>query len=466
MVDQTSDAELLMRARRQDREAVATLYARHQPAARRLAATYARAGDPDDLVSEAFFRVLGAIERGSGPDEAFRAYLFVTLRRVAMEAIARNRDEPVDEVPEPVREAERQPELDPDDRRIILTAYASLPARQQSMLWQTEVEGQRPRELAPVLGLTANTVSAQASRARDRLREAYLQAHVATTPGAACEPHRSRLGAYVRGRLSPLDRSDTQAHVEACEPCRDLAGELTDINARLTRSLVPFFVGASKLGAVAGGAAGGAGTAGGTWAAISRWIAKSRSNAGATAAAGVAVCGLVAAVAGALIGAAGPDRSMASGSPETDGARPAPTVDHTPEPPPDEPASPPSEPATAAAAPNDAAPSPPAAPPPPETAIAGAPPPPTTDLPTGTSPSSTPPDTEPTTPPPPTTPEPSPDDPSPCGEDDDSQGVRVEVGLDGQCVVLVDLFVAPLPLPAPQVSMSSSDRSADIGSPT
>jgi RNA polymerase sigma factor (sigma-70 family) len=476
MVEETSDAELLVRARRQDREAVAALYARHEPAARRLASTYSRAGDPDDLVSEAFFRVLGAIERGHGPEDSFRAYLFVTLRRVAMEAISRSRDEPVDEIPEPVREAEREPELDPDDRLIILTAYASLPARQQSMLWQTEVEGQRPRELAPVLGLTANTVSAQASRARDRLREAYLQAHVATTAGAACEPHRSRLGAYVRDRLAPLDLLDTEEHLEACDACRDLAGELTDINARLVRSLVPFFLlGTPKVAAVAGGAAAGAGTTGGTWAAVSRWIAKGRSNAGATAAAGVAACGLAAVVAGGLLGAAGPDRSTASGSPETeDDGGPTLATDSPAESAPADAASTspaPSASVSAGSSTTAAAPAPTRAGPPDSTTAIDLPPaggtspttatpPPATSEPPGSTPTTPPP---PTTDPPDTTPDP-PDDPQPCTTPDGTPGVRIQLELGEQCVVLVDLFAAdptaPPPAPGPEAETATDDPAA------
>lgn len=75
-----SVTDLLVRARRQDREAVAELHGRHRAAARRLAATDAQPGDPDDLADEAFSRIISALGRGAGPSDAFRAYLFAYVR--------------------------------------------------------------------------------------------------------------------------------------------------------------------------------------------------------------------------------------------------------------------------------------------------------------------------------------------------------------------------------------------------
>jgi RNA polymerase sigma factor (sigma-70 family) len=311
MTEFDSDADLLARARRQDQEAVAELYARHREAARRLAATYPRAGDADDVVNEAFFRILGAIERGAGPSDAFRAYLFVTVRRVAMEAIGRSRDKPFADVPEPVLAEVRSEVLDVTDRQIVLTAYGSLPSRQQAVLWQTAVEGRKPRELAPGLGLSANTVAAIASRARDQLREAYLQAHVAATPRPECEPHRSRLGAYVRDGLGRRNRTATQTHLGTCASCRDLVEELAEVNSLLARSLLPIFAGVSKAGlligaATAGGTAAGGlvsgGVTGAGGAAVRRLLAKARANPAAIAAAVVVAAGLALAMVSAVGG--------------------------------------------------------------------------------------------------------------------------------------------------------------------
>jgi RNA polymerase sigma factor (sigma-70 family) len=267
------DAELLDQARHGDEAAFTELYVRHQPAALRLASTYRRLGDPEDLVNEAFEKVLAAVRRGGGPTEAFRAYLFVTLRRLAAEQSERPADEPLDNVPEPVAAEASEPGMARADRDIMNDAFESLPDRWQTVLWHTAVEGRAPRELASVLGVSANAAAALAYRAREKLRQAYLQAHLLASPHPECEPHRSRLGAYVRGGLSRRDQEATSRHVDRCESCQALVIELTDVNRMLVRSVLPLFLLgggaqaaalAAGAGAAAGGVAAGSGSAGGS----------------------------------------------------------------------------------------------------------------------------------------------------------------------------------------------------------
>ena len=45
------------------------------------------------------------------------------------------------------------------------------------VLWHTEVEQQKPADIAPLLGMSANSVSALAYRAREGLRQAFLSQH-------------------------------------------------------------------------------------------------------------------------------------------------------------------------------------------------------------------------------------------------------------------------------------------------
>ena len=261
-----SDAELLDQARSGDEAAFPELYVRHQAAALRLASTYRRQGDPEDLVNGAFERVLGAIRRGAGPTESFRAYLFVTLRRLAAERDDRPADQALDEVPEPVSEEAGSAELGQADREIIAQAFESLPERWQAVLWHTAVEGRQPEELAGVLGVSANAAAAMAYRAREKLRQSYLQAHLLAAPAPAHEPSRSRLGAYVRDGLSKRDHDAVADHLRGCESCTALVAELEDVNRVLARAVLPLFLLAgAKLGggSAAAAAAGGAASTGG-----------------------------------------------------------------------------------------------------------------------------------------------------------------------------------------------------------
>src|SRR4051794_981625 len=86
-VDERGDAELITAVRAGDVGAYGELFSRHVDAARRLARQLVSAGDVDDLVSEAFAKVLGVLQRGGGPDLAFRAYLLTAVRRLHVDRI-------------------------------------------------------------------------------------------------------------------------------------------------------------------------------------------------------------------------------------------------------------------------------------------------------------------------------------------------------------------------------------------
>ena len=67
-----------------DDSAYEELFRRHSDAVRRYARTCCRdAHTADDLTAEVFARTLQAVRGGSGPEQAVRAYLLTTVRRVA-----------------------------------------------------------------------------------------------------------------------------------------------------------------------------------------------------------------------------------------------------------------------------------------------------------------------------------------------------------------------------------------------
>ena len=82
-----SDAELISAVRGGDTTAYGELFTRHVEAARRLARQLTSAGDVEDLVSEAFAKVLTIVQRGGGPDLAFRAYLLTAVRSLHIDSV-------------------------------------------------------------------------------------------------------------------------------------------------------------------------------------------------------------------------------------------------------------------------------------------------------------------------------------------------------------------------------------------
>jgi RNA polymerase sigma factor (sigma-70 family) len=85
-----------------------------------------------------------------------------------------------------VATAEVQPTVDTGD--LISEAFDQLPERWRQVLVAVEIEGRRPAQLAPELGLSPNAVSALVARARRGLRVAYRDAHRREERRLANEP--------------------------------------------------------------------------------------------------------------------------------------------------------------------------------------------------------------------------------------------------------------------------------------
>ncbi len=249
--DETSDAVLLLRTREGDSEAYGSLYLRHVAAAKVLARQLARdPSEADELVAESFTRVLSVLQRGAGPEAAFRPYLLSTMRRLHVDRrVAENKTQPTDDLtPHDPGEAFVDLPADELERSIVSTAFASLPERWRLVLWHTEVEGLQPAQVAPLLGISANATAALAVRARAGLRDAYLSAHVNDATDPKCREVGASLGGYVRGTLSRRERVAVDNHLDSCARCSAAVLELSDTAATMRGVIGPLILGAAVLG--------------------------------------------------------------------------------------------------------------------------------------------------------------------------------------------------------------------------
>lgn len=231
-LDELEDQELLALTRSGHQDAYAVLYDRHHYAAFRLARHLGQRDDAEDVVAESFARMLDLLNRGKGPDQAFRAYLFTAVRHeCGRRAKGRHRvfsiDDP-EQLDAPVAEAPAQ--LDDFERTVIRAAYESLPARWRKVLWHLDVEGRKPHEIGPLLEMSPNGVSALAYRARAGLRTAYLQQHVNDAGRSSCEGHRAKLSSFVRGTIAPGDGVKVREHLQRCEDCVAVYLDLHETN--------------------------------------------------------------------------------------------------------------------------------------------------------------------------------------------------------------------------------------------
>ncbi|MEU9474136.1 sigma-70 family RNA polymerase sigma factor [Streptomyces sp. NPDC048191] len=309
------DGRLIERMRGGDDSAYEELYRRHADAVRRYARTCCRDGHTaDDLTAEVFARMLQAVRGGAGPEHAVRAYLLTSVRRVAAHwTRSARREQLVDDFAVFAQQASRAPEVSGDtasmgsfgagtdlgadvramheaEQSMAMRAFRSLPERWQAVLWHTEVEDESPSDVAVLFGLDANGTRVLASRAREGLKQAYLQAHVSASLAGAeeCARYADQLGTYARRKLRVRAERGLRKHLEECARCRLAAAQIEEVADGIPGvvpvAVIGWFgaagyakalgivagsagVGAAGAAAAASGSSGGAGGAGGAAAA-------------------------------------------------------------------------------------------------------------------------------------------------------------------------------------------------------
>ncbi|QBE48886.1 sigma-70 family RNA polymerase sigma factor [Leucobacter triazinivorans] len=258
--DSSSDRELLEASRDGDSSAFSELWRRHHRPALVAAQNFTTRFPAEDVVAEAYLKIFELVARGKGPTGAFRPYLYRVVRSVAVDW-SRSPESSSAPLHEHLTATEAGPWEDEDfDRNAAAQAFLSLNSRWQEVLWYTEVEGLRPREVAKLVGTNARNVSALASRAREELRSAWVEQHVdRELADGACRSTLTHLQRYQRGKLTAARHRDVEAHLAHCDTCTRAAAEYAILNRHLALALATIFLGgvgaASLLQAFGGTAA-------------------------------------------------------------------------------------------------------------------------------------------------------------------------------------------------------------------
>lgn len=240
MIEDLDDAALIARVRAGDSSAYARLWEAHAAAARRFAGGLTRRFDPDDLVSEAYTRIFVALQAGKGPTGPFRPYLYVTIRNTAASWARQDREgglEDAESVPDP--RATDAAILAAMDEDLTLRAFRSLPERWQQVLWLTEVEAVAPQVIATQMGIRANAVAALSYRAREGLRQAWIQSHVDSSHAGS--DHRwtlENVGKWARNDLSPRNEVRMDRHLAECDKCSVIAAEAKATSSTFTTMML------------------------------------------------------------------------------------------------------------------------------------------------------------------------------------------------------------------------------------
>ncbi|WP_363331424.1 sigma-70 family RNA polymerase sigma factor [Microbacterium sp. 69-10] len=246
-----ADADLVLRTRSGDAEAFGELWRRHYRSGMTVARSITSSIDPDDLVQESYSRIYQAILKGGGPNGSFRAYLFTSIRNTAAAWGRARRETTIDELETVADPASTDSAANEElDRGLTAQAFRSLPSRWQEVLWYSEIEQMKPAAIGALLGMSAGAVSQLTFRAREGLREAWIQAHLRSVgEGSDCQWTIEHLGAYSRGNLGARAQQRIDDHLEGCARCMIVAAEAKDVSSRLALVLLPLVLGVTGASA-------------------------------------------------------------------------------------------------------------------------------------------------------------------------------------------------------------------------
>jgi RNA polymerase sigma-70 factor (ECF subfamily) len=177
--------QLLRRARSLDKKALVEIYDLYSDAL--FAYAYKHLGDSgaaEDMVSETFYRFLGAIERGGGPKEHLRAYLYrithnlITdrFRREPPPTLELNEDQLAEDKPGPAGKwAQKQ------DAERVREALRLLTADQRQVVVLRFLEGWSSQEIAQSMEKTLGAVKALQHRGLAALQRILIDKEVPET---------------------------------------------------------------------------------------------------------------------------------------------------------------------------------------------------------------------------------------------------------------------------------------------
>jgi RNA polymerase sigma factor (sigma-70 family) len=170
-----TDAELINLVQQNIDMAYEALWMRHVNAAWFFARRNCGLDDPEDVVVEAFARILKLLRQGQGPRDNFRSYLLITIRNLVVDD-ARRTDPVLLEDWDEITLVGANDYDRADQRSAVSAIFYAMKPRYREVLWLGEVEGLTVAEIAGQLDETNANVSVLLHRAKKQFRTLWQQA--------------------------------------------------------------------------------------------------------------------------------------------------------------------------------------------------------------------------------------------------------------------------------------------------
>lgn len=225
------------------------------------------AADAEDVVQEAFVRMMRVPADGTGSPRRYEAYFDSTVRHLCIDHMrSRGRET---ELPAPEDLPQTRSERT-EQRILVREVLAAMPPSARSVLVKNHLEGRSVTEISQDLGISANACSAMLYRARRAFRERYLSSHLLPTRNDDCAAVRALM---VAAALEPGGEvaAEVAAHRRECEDCESQYAFLLSARSAAASALLPGALAAMTAGggllallapAKGGAGAGSAGSAG------------------------------------------------------------------------------------------------------------------------------------------------------------------------------------------------------------
>lgn len=234
-----TESDLLLRVRSGEMHAFAELAERNRGPGLAVARSIVDAATAEDVVADSFERLLISLKRGEGPTYSLRPYFLQMVRNRAIDYKRRTLEIPVDTADDgPVV-------LGEESDSLVRNAFEALPERWQAALWLNVVEDRSHAEIGRELDVAEGAASQLLHRAREGLRQSYLDAQVGTED--ECTRLRGLMGKYVRGHCSARDARKVTAHLADCKSCQVALSRTRQLNARLGSALAVSVLGGVGL---------------------------------------------------------------------------------------------------------------------------------------------------------------------------------------------------------------------------
>jgi RNA polymerase sigma-70 factor (ECF subfamily) len=128
--------------------------------------------DAEDVMQDALLRTYQHVREITDPD-AFRTWLYTTVRNACLMKRRRRAGEPAHFVPVEQQAVPLDQQMaDPWIDRRLRAALVTLPGPSRAIVVLREIEGLSTREVATVMGISEDNVKTRLHRARVRLRRA------------------------------------------------------------------------------------------------------------------------------------------------------------------------------------------------------------------------------------------------------------------------------------------------------